>query len=150
MQVTGSAAPKKHFFPHLRWRWEPEGQAEDSWGQKIPQPLKGELFLLLNYQLQVLMPLLWPSFLNWVFIYVQHKQIIVYVHPNSKWSMNAELCRKVQRVVGHLGEVLTHYGWKDHAEEEESGVGIQQAEPAFSVRGNLRELCPVLTIWHHC
>lgn len=85
------------------------------------------------------MPLLRPL-LNWAFIYVQHKQIIVYIHPNSKCSMNAELCREAQRVVGHLGKVLTHYSWKDHGEEEGTGMGIQQAEPAFTVRENLWDL----------
>lgn len=121
----------------------------DSWRQKLQQPLKGELFRHLNQQLSVLMQLLRTSLVNWASVYVQHRCIIVYVHPSINWSMNAELCRKVQWAVGYLGEVLTHYSWKDCTKGEESEMGLEQGEPTFSVEEKLQKLCVFVTIWQH-
>jgi len=62
-KVMGSAAPHERLFPISGGGGNLRAEA-DTWGQKLPQPLKGKLFPLLNHQLEVFMPLLRPPRLN--------------------------------------------------------------------------------------
>lgn len=119
-----SAAPNKRFFSPFQVEVGTQGTGRHL-GTKPPTAPERHIVPSPESPALGFNATLRPSPRNWAFIYIQYKQLIVYVHPDSSWSVNAELCRKAQRVLGHLGAVLTHDSREACREEEEPGLGIQ-------------------------